>query len=200
MKKAFFYLSLILLVLIISSCNDCKEPDCPKLTAEESSWFPYNEYDSLLFKHTASDSIILVRLSNYGNSSNLYTPTNGDECNKYCRASMGIYSRYYIDQIEIFSGDFVISRVKEGFYVVISPSTSIDVSRPEANSYFDLRYAIKLDSININGNLLEDVYHYTCKPQQEELAETYVKKGMGLVKIVLRDGQEFELVEHIKAD
>ena len=58
MKKAFFYLSIILLVLIISSCNDCKEPDCPNLTTDESSWFPYNEYDTLIFKDNISEKEI----------------------------------------------------------------------------------------------------------------------------------------------
>lgn len=199
MKKAFFYLPIILLILIISSCNDCKEPDCPNLTSDESSWFPYNEYDSLIFKDNISDTILNSILRGYENGSNLYTPSNGDECNKYCNAGMGIRSRYSINNQEVFKSNFFINRINETLYVVIHPFASIDGSHHDSESYFDLRYAIKLDSININGNLIKDVYHYTCKPQQEEVAETYVKKGMGLVKIVFRDGQEFELVEHIRA-
>jgi len=33
---------------------------------------------------------------------------------------------------------------------------------------------------------------------QEKVAETYMHQGMGLVKIVFRDGQSFDLVEHIQ--
>jgi len=199
MRNTFYYSVFILLLLSISSCNNCKDPACPKLTTDEASWFPYNENDTLAFKETSSDSLLLFPLHNYGNSSNVYTPSNGDECNKYCRASMIIYSYYFNNNIELFSSIYAINRIKENLYVVISPSTGIDVSIFNTESYFDLRHANKLDTISINGELLEDVYQYTCYPAQDEVAETYVKKGMGLVKIVFRNGQEFDLVEHIKA-
>jgi hypothetical protein len=47
---------------------------------------------------------------------------------------------------------------------------------------------------------IKDVYKYKCKPEQDEVAETYMHQGMGLVKIVFRNGQEFELVEHRKVE
>jgi len=169
------------------------------LTTEETSWLPYNENDTLIFENSISDSLLIFPLNNYGNSATLYTPNDGDECNKYCIAGMVIYSDYYFESTEEFSSVFVINRIKENFYVVIHPSTGTVVSHFGTKSYFDLRHAIKLDTISINGNLLENVYHYNCYPAQDEVAETYVKKGIGLVKIVFRNGQEFELVEHIKA-
>jgi hypothetical protein len=94
-----------------------------------------------------------------------------------------------------------MARIKDNYYVVVSPYSygGTLANHFDTHSYFDLRHAIKLDTASINGNLLEDVYHYECYPQQEEVAETYVKQGIGLVKIVFRNGQEFELVEHIKA-
>ena len=83
--------------------------------------------------------------------------------------------------------------------MVISPYGGTTADSFSPYQYFDYRKATILDTCSINGNLLNNVYQYICYPQQEELAETYVKKGIGLVKIVFRNGQEFELVEHIKA-
>lgn len=199
MKNTFFYLSIILLFFLFSCCNDCKDHACPRLTTEETSWFPYNENDTLIFSNTASDSLFLFPLKSYGNSATLNTPNNGDECNKYCIAGMNIYSYYYINNVEIFYSAFVINKIKDILYVVISPSGCTVVNYFDPYQYFDLSHAIRLDTLSINGNLIENVHHYTCYPQQEEVAETFVKKGIGLVKIVFRNGQDFELEEHIKA-
>lgn len=187
------------MILLFSCCNNCKDPACPELSTEDASWFPYYKNDTLIFENTVDDSYIHFPFSYNGNWSVLHTPSDGDECNKYCIAGKINYSEYYFDSIAEFSSNFIINRIEENFYVVFSRSSSTVVNNFNPHSFFDLRHAIKLDTLSINGNLLEDVYHYTCYPQQEEMAETYVKKGMGMVKIVFRDGQEFELVEHIKA-
>lgn len=201
MKHLFFSITIFLLFLLNSSCNDCKNSSCPRLNPEEASWFPYASHDSLIFKNNENDSLLYFPIGHYGNGSNLYTPPDGDECNKYCVAGIDIYSNYYINNVEIFSCSFMMVRIKDSFYVIISPTLADGsfANHFDTHSYFDLRHAIKLDTFSVNGHLLDNVYHYTCYPQQEEVAETFVKKGIGLVKIVFRDGQEFELVEHIKA-
>lgn len=199
MKNALYYLIIMLIVLLFSGCNNCKKTACPGLTTEEISWFPYAEFDTLVFNNSENDSILyfpINRLVTWADPN----PSNRNDCGNHCIAGMEVNSNCLIGTVEIFNCVFVIHRTSENFYVVISPYGGALFSNPSSYSYFDIRDATALDNLNTNGNLLEDVHHYTCKPQQEEVAETYVKKGVGLVKIVFRDGQEFELVEHIRAD
>ena len=62
MKNTFFYITITVLLFLISSCNDCKNPTCPKLTTEETSWLPYNENDTLIFENSISDSLLIFPL------------------------------------------------------------------------------------------------------------------------------------------
>ena len=193
MKNTFFYITVVLL-LLLNSC--CKNPACPKLTTEEASWFPYSNVDTLYLKNKVNDSLLYFPLKEFREWTSLRTPSDGDKCNKYCLAGLTVY---YFDNTEEFSTSFDINRTEKNIYVVIHPYGGTIVSYFDPRYYFYLGHAIKLDTLSINGNILENVYHYECYPEQEEVAETYVKQGMGLVKIVFRNGQEFELVEHIKA-
>lgn len=65
---------------------------------------------------------------------------------------------------------------------------------------FNFGRADHIDSLLVNGIYLKNVYKYLTSPSQEIVAETYLHQGKGLVKITYRNGQEFELLEHIKVD
>jgi len=197
MKKFKIFYLLFISALLMTSC--CSDPSCPNLTSKETSWFPYQDYDTLIFKNNDNGSILKFPFRSYGNSANSHTRANGDECDKYCIAGMNISSIFYFDNSEKFYSTFVINKIADNYYVVFSPLGGTVVSHFDPRVFFDLRHAVKLDTLSINNNLLEDVYFYTCYPEQKHIAETYVKKGVGLVKIVFRDQQEYELIEHIQA-
>jgi hypothetical protein len=196
MKYAKLIIGIVILWLMNGCCMD---PICPELTNEEASWFPYSKNDTLFFSSKVSDSVLYFPIKSHGSGSAVYPSYLGGECDKYCRASSLSYSDCYFNNTEIFNSTFLIDKVEDEMYVVISPTSGTTADFFSSVQYFDYRKATILDTYRINGNLLNNVYQYICYPQQEVLAETYVKKGIGLVKIVFRNGQEFELVEHIKA-
>ena len=189
---------LIVTLLLVNSCNNCKPPDCPQLSNTEKSWFPYNEGDMLIlknFKDTISISYEIILTKSKGT----VTIHPYDECNSPCLAYYTIDSRYTgIDGYQDRK-DFTINKLEGKLYVVIPDRSGFVVTALDKRSEFDLSEAVLQDSISINGVFIKKVYKYTCYPEQEEFAATFVKQGMGLVKIVFRNGQEFELVEHRKA-
>ncbi len=190
--KFIEYISIISLILLIS-CDPCPEVDCANpFTDEELLWLPYSEGDKLIFLELNSSDSLIYRI-NYKQSGK-YEPKQ--EGAPYC-----ITDCFY--QLSV-TGNGILSNGEEerfgfGMYKFLHGFRLASGSGSNEEYEFNLLDAIYLDSLQVNDHYLKNVYKYTTYPMQEIVAETYMHQGKGLVKIKFRNGQDFELAEHIKA-
>jgi hypothetical protein len=188
MKRSNIVLSILVVLLI--SCNPCEEVDCPNpFTEKEHSWLPYNENDSLLFLTTNSEETLLFIIESVKSEQLKPHDNTSPYCQVACLYRLYNYKRGFFENGQNTGFGFTLEKT------IIKTNLTSD----GPNYRFNLSEATILDSILINGLYIKDVYKYKCKPEQDEVAETYMHQGMGLVKIVFRNGQEYELVEHRKA-
>jgi hypothetical protein len=197
MKKLF--IPIILLSSLLFGC--CKEESCPGITVYESNWIPYQGTELIKYQNPENDSLLLIDIISYELSEHKYPSQDSKACNDRCMKIIN-YRIQFTKANQNFYSNFIINKTNANFYFVINNSISGFAKTPKVDekSIFDLREAIKLDSLLVNGEYLEDVYKFNCYPEQENVAESFVKNGIGLVKMTFRDGQEFELVEHRKAE
>lgn len=190
---------LIIFSIIISiSCDPCEEIDCANPFSEnELGWLPYSEGDNLIFQDFNSTEN-LKYVVNYSQNSKR---TIGDDSSPYCIIACKYifnvtFNGVFNDHMHEFTFD-MINTATSGLSLKVYDGTLGSHGR-SLNSLFNLKEAILIDSISINGNYLKNVYKYTTYPMQKTVAETYMHQGIGLVKLKFRNGQEFELVKHIK--
>lgn len=188
MKKLHLILGSIFTIFI--SCNPCEEVDCPNpFTEEELSWLPYKYNDQLIFLEKSLSDSLIYKISYKENGKR--TPT--ENSSPYCQTSC-----YY--HVSVLGEGVINIGTSDRFGFVMDKTLSELMLTSGGPDYkFNFSGAIILDSLLINGLYIKDVYKYKCKPEQDEVAETYMHQGMGLVKIVFRDGRDYELVEHRKA-
>ena len=190
MKYITFFISIISLIML-ASCDTCEEIDCPPpFTSEELQWLPYSQGDTLVFLETNSlDSLIYtitfkeIELLKPRRAQSPYCQT---AC--YYHTSVPGFRKFSTGEEEsVFWG---LDKFFGGYRLLNLAGISSEFE-------FSLADAIRLDSLAVNGIYITDVYKYVCHPKQEKVATSYMHRGMGLVKIVFRNGQEYELVEHI---
>lgn len=194
----FIKYTVVISLFLLISCDPCPEEiDCPNpFTDEELQWLPYLKGDKLVFLELNSSDSLIYDIHFAYNIERIYT----DEYSPYCRSSC-----IYISEAEgkgTFTNDeeyyfgFEMIKSMKGFKLNSIASGQYGVLK----RLFILEEAIHLDSLLVNGQYLKNVYKYITYPMQEIVAETYMHQGMGLVKIKFRDGQDFELAEHIKSN
>jgi len=185
------YINIVLLLsaLLLISCDPCQEVDCSNpFTDEELSWLPYDYSDKLIFLETNSKDSLTYRVIYKESGKREPKELGAPYCITSCFYQMSITGNRKFSNGEEDRFGFGMDNVLNKLKLTAGP-----------NYEFNLDDAVHLDSIFVNNKYIKDVYQYICKPEQTKVAETYMHQGMGLVKIVFRDGQEFELVEHIKA-
>jgi hypothetical protein len=187
--KRLNYILFISLVLIVS-CNPCEEVDCPyPFTEEEVKWIPYDVNDSLVFLELYSKDTLFYRITYKEKGKREPNEFSAPYCQSSCYYHFSVLGEYLFNHGTTTRFGFVMDKTL----------TELRLTSGGPKYKFNLSGAIIIDSLFINGLYIKDVYKYTCKPEQDEVSETYMHQGMGLVKIVFRTGQEFELVEHRKA-
>ncbi len=189
MKRLHFVLFIPIFFLV--SCNPCEEVDCPNpFTVEEKRWLPYSYNDTVIFSETSSDDSFVYRVSYEQSGKHEERESGAPYCMKAC-----VYLSNVLGEILYSNG--LEDRLGFSMYKNLEKLHLSSGGFPDF--IFKLEDSVQMDSVLINGQYLKDVYKYKCKPEQEKVAETYMHQGMGLVKIVFRDGQDYELVEHRKA-
>ena len=190
----FINLLLLILSLLFISCDPCQEVDCPNpFTEEELLWLPYSEGDNLVFVNANTHDSLVYEIKTHNEEK--LNPTEGfsPHCQTACFYQLRISGERVFLSGNVEWYGFAMDKTISGRRLVKQAGIN-----PEFE--FNLNDAVRLDSVSINNKYVKNVYQYTCKPEQNNVAKSYMHQGMGLVKIVFRDGQEFELVEHIKAD
>lgn len=186
MKRLYIvFISIVFLV----SCNPCEEVDCPNpFTEEELSWLPYKYNDQLIFLEMDSSDSLVYRISYEEGGKREPKEAGSPYCITACFYSNNKSGERVFSNGEKERFGFGMQKFINRFILIAN------------GTEFDLSEAVLIDSIDISGNFVKDVYKYNCKSEQDKVAETYMHQGMGLVKIVFRNGQEFELVEHRKTE
>ncbi len=177
---------------MLVSCDRCQEVDCPNpFNERDLLWLPYSIGDKLVFIDLNSSDSLIYNITN--NESDKVELT--EDSAPYC--IVGCFYHNFVSVDRIFS-DGEEEKIAFGMDKSLIEYRLGCSARINNGPEFKFADAIRLDSISVNNYYIKDVYKYICNPEQEKVAETYMHQGMGLVKIVFRDGQSFELVEHIK--
>lgn len=176
---------------MLISCDTCEEVDCPPpFTNEDLLWLPYSVGDKLVFLEKNSSDSLIYSIRSKKRERNEPTELGAPYCITACYYHISV-----LGDRKFSNGEE--ERIGFGMDKTIREFRLGSNARTNSESEFKLSDAIHLDSLVVNGTYIKDVYKYACKPEQEKVAETYMHQGLGLVKIILRDGQEYELVEHI---
>lgn len=195
MKKINLF-TILLIALLLASCG-CQEPDCPSLSDSDKEWIPYFVGQKITFKNFQNDSLLTISIidSNHGTT---YNKAYDMDCDYSCMS----YQAYYVEFNRNIENkkrkSFIVNKWSRLLIEYQNTSNQYFIFSSESvrkNSEFYFNDAILLDSIQINNQYLKDVYKYITIPTQYDVAETYVKKGKGLVKLVYRDGASYELVD-----
>ena len=200
--KYLNYLYFISL-FVLFSCDPCEKAECPNpFTNRELQWVPYSEGDKLNMVEMNSSSTTTYNISYAKNGKSTISDDSSPYCESSCFYMFNVRVRgefpneeneFTFEMVKTMNGfDFNIFFGSVCYYFLGTGSNK--------DRIFNLEETVHLDSLSINGQYIKDVYKYTTYPMQETVAETYMHRGLGLVKIKFRNGQDFELVEHIRVD
>ena len=193
--KNYSLLVLSILIIIIISNSCCKDVNCPALTADDKSWIPYKENDTLVFKNFENDSVLQFKISSIIEQERTTKPP-GYRCNEGCLKE---YSARILP-IQITSLKkmyFDIYKSESTIFIIISKygyhsSLESDIN---PSAYFDLRESNHIESLMIAGLEVFDVYEYITKEDYvENIRKMYIKKGKGILRMDFDDNQSFELL------
>lgn len=198
--KYFNYLYFISLFILVS-CDPCEKAECPNpFTNRELQWVPYSEGDKLNMIEMNSSATTTYSINHIVNSKFTYKDDSSPYCERECLYlfDANVQGMFFDDEDDI--SFYMEKNINELNLYIHFGSDYYYFAAGKSKSLFNLEEAIHLDSLSINGQYIKDVYKYTTYPMQETVAETYMHQGLGLVKIKFRNGQDFELAEHIKSN
>jgi hypothetical protein len=199
---SLLFLSILIIIILSNSC--CKDVNCPELTADDKSWIPYKENDTLVFKNFENGSVLKYYI--YSKiEDNIYVDATGYSCSKDCLKGyqVSIFPISTKDNNRFF---YYIEKSESTLYVACSSRgyNSLIVNDVNPASYFDLRKSNHIESLMIAGMEVFDVYEYITKEDYvENIRKMYIKKGKGILRIDFEDNQSFELeniLNHEKQD
>ncbi len=204
-KKKIIYSLFLLSSLLISSCNKTSVQECSKLNNSDKQWVPYRNHDSIGFKNFLNDSVIYYIASGY-KSQNISEGKDGVGNGTYCFEYNSIklsflnpttngltdWDKSFSHYVQKENG---ITHVYGNAYWR-TMNREIHCTNPGV--YFDLNCSIKYDSLVINGEWIKDVYQCNYFHIYGEIDKIFLNHQKGIVKIIFLDGQEFELIEHIR--
>jgi hypothetical protein len=185
------------LITIILSNSCCKDVNCPELTADDKSWIPYKENDTLVFKNFENDSVLIFYVY-YKQEKELTSVANaGYGCTNQCIKGLevGLITKTDVGFAKKLT--YYIQRTDSDFYIISSPyEMSLTVEQGILmGAYFDYRESILVDTIIINNKIVFDVYKYETNNQSKDIRAMYIKKGLGILRIDFDNEQYFELIK-----
>ncbi|NPD48225.1 MULTISPECIES: hypothetical protein [unclassified Lentimicrobium] len=196
--RFLFVLSILaILIVLFNSC--CKKRTCPDISSDERQWIPYKNNDTLIFKNFEIDSVLKFRVYNY-REEELDKKDPGEFCFSSCLSGIQVNLRT-IEVDDVLESPFFLEKSDSDIFVLWSVSglSSGIEEKPSIHALFDLRRSSLIEEIEIANQDLQNVYEFiTDSTHNRGVRKTYVKKGMGLVKIVFNDDQQYELINHIK--
>lgn len=194
---SLLFLSILIIIILSNSC--CKDITCPQLTTDDRKWIPYKDNDTLVFKNFENDSILKFRIYGY-REDELKRKEHGHVC--YSKCFSGIQVGIAAIEIEnTIAGPYYIEKSDSDIFLSWGGSglSAYVDGTPSKYDKFDLRRSVYLATIELTNIEMQDVYEFiTDTTKVKDIRKTYVKKGIGLVKIVFDDNIEYELINHIK--
>lgn len=194
---SLLFLSILIIIILSNSC--CKDITCPQLTTDDRKWIPYKDNDTLVFKNFENDSILRFRIYGY-REDELKRKEHGHVC--YSKCFSGIQVGIAAIEIEnTIAGSYYIEKSDSDIFLSWGGSglSAYVDGTPSKYDKFDLRRSVYLATIELTNIEMQDVYEFiTDTTKVKDIRKTYVKKGIGLVKIVFDDNIEYELINHIK--
>lgn len=194
---SLLFLSILIIIILSNSC--CKDITCPQLTTDDRKWIPYKDNDTLVFKNFENDSILRFRIYGY-REDELKRKEHGHVC--YSKCFSGIQVGIAAIEIEnTIAGPYYIEKSDSDIFLSWGGSglSAYVDGTPSKYDKFDLRRSVYLATIELTNIEMQDVYEFiTDTTKVKDIRKTYVKKGIGLVKIVFDDNIEYELINHIK--